>query len=332
MQNPAFLNGFSGGALRDRLRRREARLVLGLAFALAITSLAIVQSVAAERVVRDATGRDVAVGEAKRIVTIGGAVTEIVYALGAGDRIVARDSTSFYPHEALAKPDVGYMRALSAEGVLSTNPDLILAVEGSGPKEAVELLESASVPMVVVPESYSAEGIAEKVRLIAEVLGETEKGEALAGRIDAQFAALASALGKLPEGERKKVVFLMGLTGDKPLAAGSNTAGNAVIGLAGGVNPMASIPGYKPASDEALAAAAPEAIVMMSRHGADVPTPEKVFAVPSLAATPAAASKSLIVMDGLYLLGFGPRTADAARDLAHQLYPDLDLPASSAAN
>ncbi|MCX5513495.1 heme/hemin ABC transporter substrate-binding protein [Kaistia algarum] len=320
------------GSLREHLRRREARLVLGFAVAIAITFGALVQAIAAERTVRDAAGRDVVIGEAKRIVTIGGAVTEIVYALGAADRIVARDSTSFYPKEALEKPDVGYMRALSAEGVLAMKPDLILAVEGSGPKEVIEILEAASVPMVMVPEHYSAEGIAEKVRLIAAVLGEEAKGEALAGDVEQKFAALSTSLAKLPEADRKKVVFLMSITDGRPLAAGSKTAADAIIRLAGGVNPMAAIPGYKPASDEALAAAAPEAVVMMNRPGSEPQTPEKLFAVAALAATPAAASKSLVVMDGLYLLGFGPRTADAARDLAHSLYPGLSLPASTAAN
>lgn len=317
-------------ALRGALRRRDIRLTLGFVVAIAITLGALSQSLAAGRTVTDATGRTVEIGDAKRIVTIGGAVTEIVYALGAEDRIVARDSTSFYPPAAMEKPDVGYMRALSAEGVLSMKPDLILAVEGSGPREAIELLEAASVPMVVVPETYSAEGIAAKVELIAAVLGEEARGKQLAGEIRGRFDALSAALAKLPASERKKTVFLMSIADGKPLAAGSHTAADAIIGLAGGVNPMASIPGYKPASTEALAAAAPDAIVMMNRPGAEPPTAESVFAVPALSTTPAATSKSLVVMDGLYLLGFGPRTADAARDLAHALYPSLVLPEAAA--
>ncbi|MCX5495068.1 ABC transporter substrate-binding protein [Kaistia dalseonensis] len=315
----------------ELLMRRRSQIALGLAFAVAITLGAIAQSSAAERTIRDGAGREVTVGDAKRIVSIGGAVTEIIYALGAGDRVIARDSTSFYPAEVTQKPDVGYMRALSAEGVLSVKPDLIIAVDGAGPKEAIELLEAAAVPMVVVPEHYSAAGIVEKVTLVADVLGEQEKGKALATRIESQFATLDAALAKIPADQRKKAVFLMSLASDKPLAAGSGTAGNAIIGLAGAINPMAGIPGYKPASDEALAAAQPASIIMMNRPGADAPDADKIFAVPALAATPAAASKALIVMDGLYLLGFGPRTADAARDLAHQIYPSLTLPESSAA-
>ena len=313
------------------LRRREVRLALGFIAAAAITIGALSQALAAGPTVRDATGREVDVGAAQRIVTIGGAVTEIVYALGAEDRIVARDSTSFYPAAAQDKPDVGYMRALSAEGVLSVKPDLILAVEGSGPPEVIQLLEAASVPMVVVPETYTADGIAAKVELVAAVLGKEEEGRALADGIRARFAALSDALSGLDEADRKRVVFLMGINDGKPLAAGSGTAADSIIRLAGGTNPMAAIPGYKPASDEALAAAAPQAIVMMRRPGAEPASPEEIFAVPALTTTPAAAAKALVVMDGLYLLGFGPRTADAARDLAHALYPALALPAAATA-
>ena len=101
--------------------------------------------------------------------------------------------------------------------------------------------------------------------------------------------------------------------------------------LAGGINPMGAVEGYKPASDEALVAAAPEVVVMMIGQSGP-PKPETVFDSPALRATPAAKDKALVAMDGLYLLGFGPRTADAARDLAHALYPSLDLPDWPAAN
>lgn len=315
----------------ERFAGRRSQIVFGLAVAVGITLSAIVQTVAAERVIEDATGRSVKIGSTDRIVTIGGDITEIVYALGAGDRIIARDTTSSYPPEANAKPDIGYMRALSAEGVLSVKPDLIIAVEGSGPKDAVDLLESASVPIVIVPEKHSPESIVAKIRLIADILGEAEKGNKMADTLAARFGALEAAIAKIPANERKKAVFLMSLAGGKPMAAGHNTSADAMIGLAGGINPMGSVEGYKPASDEALIAAAPEVVVMMNSQSGP-PKPDVVFDSPSLRATPAATNKALVAMDGLYLLGFGPRTADAARDLAQAIYPSLDLPEWPAAN
>ena len=307
---------------------RQARLALGFAAAVLITLFAIQQSIAAEVSVTDAKGRTVVIGSAERIVSIGGAATEILYALGAADRIVARDSTSLWPREALSKPDVGYSRALAAESVLSMKPDVILAVEGAGPKETMDLLEAAAVPIVILPEPHSPEGIAAKIALIAAVIGAPEKGRALAASVEAKATALAAAIATIPDGERKRAVFLMSLAGDRPLAAGANTAADAMITAAGGRNPFASVDGYKPASAEAMVAAAPESVVMMTRPGADAMTPAAVFALPALAATPAAADQSLVVMDGLYLLGFGPRMPDAARDLAASFYPALALPAA----
>ena len=104
--------------------------------------------------------------DTSRIASVGGSITEIVYALGEEDKLAARDSTSVYPEAALKLPDVGYMRALSPEGVLSVNPTGILAVEGSGPRETIDVLKKASVPFITVPETYDHAGILEKIRVV----------------------------------------------------------------------------------------------------------------------------------------------------------------------
>ena len=92
---------------------------------------------------------------ASAIVSVGGPVTEIIYALGEQDRLVGRDTTSVYPPEANDLPNVGYMRALSAEGVLSLSPDLILARSTSGPPVTLDQLAASSVPIVLVEEQLS---------------------------------------------------------------------------------------------------------------------------------------------------------------------------------
>ncbi|RYE57031.1 MAG: hemin ABC transporter substrate-binding protein, partial [Rhizobiaceae bacterium] len=89
--------------------------------------------------------------DTSRLVTVGGSVTEIVFDLGLGDKVVARDITSFYPDAVNKLPSVGYMRALSPEGVLSVNPSAILMIQGSGPKETIDVLSKASVPLVTIP-------------------------------------------------------------------------------------------------------------------------------------------------------------------------------------
>ncbi len=94
--------------------------------------------------------------DTSRLVSIGGSVTEIVYALGAGDKLVARDQTSSYPEEARKLVDVGYMRRLSPEGVLSVNPTGILMLEGSGPPEALEVLKKLRFRWLLFPKSIPA--------------------------------------------------------------------------------------------------------------------------------------------------------------------------------
>jgi iron complex transport system substrate-binding protein len=159
--------------------------------------------------------------------------------------------------------------------------------------------------------------------MVAAVLGVEEKGEALANHVLAEFAGVRRALAGISQ--PRKVVFVLSLVGGRTLAAGTNTAANAIISLAGAKNVLSGYEGYKQVSDEALTGAAPEAVLAMVGGGQAI-SPDQVFALPAFAATPAGASRRLILMDGLYLLGFGPRTASAVRDLAAQLYPEMKIP------
>lgn len=254
---------------------------------------------------------------AQRIVTLGPDITEIVYALGASDKIVALDRSSKYPADTATKTNVGYRRALSAEGVLALHPDLIIASEDIGPPEVVDVLNQSGVPVLYIPAKNSREGLITKISLIAERLQLQPKGEALTAQVVADFDAAMVYVRNVSEGRGKKVVFFHGLT--KLSGAGRDTAADAFIRHAGGVNPLSVYKGYKAVSEEWLLEAEPDVVLMLS-DGAGGPKPEDVFSVKALQTTPAAKSKALIVLDGPYMLGFGPRTAQAVRILADALY------------
>lgn len=258
--------------------------------------------------------------QAQRIVSIGGTITEILYDLGAQDRIVARDSTSFYPADANSKPDVGYMRQLSAEGILGQKPDLILMEEGSGPPPVLEILKASEVPMVVVPTPPEADKIGQKIRDIGTAVGLSDKADVLAAKTEEGLKAVAADVARIT-GDKKKVLFVLSVSNGRLMAGGADTEAGAIIAMAGGINAAPTINGYKPLSDEAVIAAAPDVILTMSR-GSHAITPEQMFALPAMQTTPAAASKALVAMDGLMLLGFGPRTPEAVRMLAAQIYHD----------
>ncbi|MFN7104238.1 MAG: hemin ABC transporter substrate-binding protein [Pseudorhizobium sp.] len=257
--------------------------------------------------------------EAQRIVSVGGTITEILYALGAQDRITAVDSTSFYPVDAMAKPDVGYMRALSAEGILAQKPDLVLAEEGSGPPPVLDILRASAVPMVMVPTPPTTEGIPQKIRDVGTAVGLEKEAAELAEKTAADLKAVMDEIAAF-DGAKKRVLFVLSLSNGRVMASGADTEAATIIEMAGGINAAPEISGYKPLSDEAVIAAKPDVIVSMER-GDHRLTPEQVFAVPALQTSPAAANQALISMDGLFLLGFGPRTPDAVRALASQLYP-----------
>lgn len=271
--------------------------------------------------VRDAQGRQVTIKNTARIISIGGAITEILYAVGMEDRIVGVDITSLYPARAMKeKPNVGYMRQLSPEGVLGLGPTLVLANDGAGPKEAVTVLESASVPFVRIPDHFTAEGIVERIRLVTAAVGVPARGECLAKEVNAGLSRLSSLRADISKPAR--VIFILSFTDGKATVAGRGTAADGIIKLAGAVNAFSDFEGYKMVSDEAIVNAQADAVLGMKRSNFDM-TPDEVFKYPAFGMTPAAKSKKYISMDGLYLLGFGPRTAQAASDLAHAIYPSL---------
>ncbi|MEM5492397.1 ABC transporter substrate-binding protein [Hoeflea sp. AS16] len=259
--------------------------------------------------------------KAQRVLAIGGAVTEIIYALGEQDRLVGRDSTSTYPPEATALPDVGYIRALSPEGVLSVKPDLILARENNGPREAVEVLKSTGVRWVDIPDDFTLEGIDENITIIARELGVEDKGEALKSKVAADIAKarahLAGVDGKL------RVMFVLALNDDKINTSGTNTAASKIIELAGAENVITAFEGYKQISNEAVINAAPDVILMMNGRGVSADHEAMnalIEAHPALSTTPAVKNGRIIRMDGLLMLGFGPRTGEAITQLAEAFY------------
>ncbi len=290
---------------------------LVLSSGIALTSAAQADGIT----VHDARNREITVTDAARTVSIGGAITEILYALGLESRLVGVDTTSLYPAAALQdKPNVGYMRQVSAEGVLGLNPTLILAIQGAGPRETIDILETAKVPLVLVPDTFTEAGLIEKIKLVGHAMGVDARAACLSAAVGADLAQL----GALRAGVTKpvRVMFVMSLQNGRALVAGRKTAAEEIIQLAGAANAIDDFDGYKVIGDEAIAAARPDVALSIER-GKDSLQAEAIYAHPGFALTPVAANKSFITMDGLYLLGFGPRTAAAARDLSARLYPAL---------
>ncbi|UXN71901.1 ABC transporter substrate-binding protein [Devosia neptuniae] len=256
--------------------------------------------------------------DSSRLVSIGGSLTEIIYALGEEGKLIARDQTATYPEAAAALPDVGYMRQLAPEGVLSVSPSALLVIEGSGPPEALEVLSHAGVEYQTVPESFSHDGILTKVRAVGQALGVPDKAEALANEIDTALKAVEQRTADIAE--RKRVLFVLSAEGGKIQASGTGTAADGIIALAGAVNAIDEYSGYKALTEEAIIEAAPDVILMMDRGGDHSASNADLIGNPAIALTEAGRNHAIIRLDGAYLLGFGPRTAEAVSDLVDALY------------
>ena len=259
------------------------------------------------------------VQDSSRIAVAGGSLTEIIYFLGAEERIVAVDTTSDFPEQERF-PSVGYVRALDAEGLLSMRPTLVLGEDDMGPPETVVALRRLGVPVVRVPEVHSAFGILAKVRCVAAALNLAAAAEAL---IDAKLSPQVEALARLhsERSSRPRAAFLLGLREGAPLGAGRGTSAHGLLSMAGAENVLAGFEGWKPVSTEAMADAAPEHIVMGERGVGDAGGDEQVLAHPALRLTPAGrgSERRLIVVNDMAALGFGPRTLQSALRLALQL-------------
>lgn len=257
---------------------------------------------------------------ADRIVIAGGDLTEIAFALGAGDRVIAVDSTSTYPAETASKAQIGYVRRLSAEGILSLMPDLLIAAHDAGPPTALSQIEATGVPTLQGPSGDDTDVVLAKIRFVADALGKTPEGERLAREVATNLSLVAEKVGKLTN--RPKVLFVLSVDRGTPLVGGAKTSADSIIALAGAENAAKGFDGFKPMSLEAIVEAAPDVVLMMSQHAERSGGVDSVLARPEIALTPAGQNGRAVTMDGMLLLGFGPRTPHAIAELARALHPD----------
>lgn len=246
---------------------------------------------------------------AERIVSIGGDVTQIIYALDAQQELIARDSTSLHPAVVTKLPDVGYMRQLNAEGILALKPTLVIASELAKPALALQQVEQNGVKVVDVTGKTDVSAIAEKIHTIAVTLHREEAGKALQAKIQKQLEAVPA------KPLAVKVLFILAHQGMGTMGAGSGTSADAAIRAAGLQNAMASIQRYQPLSQEGVIASAPQLIVATRDGIRTLGGDDNLWKLPGIALTPAGKNRQLLVVDDMALLGFGIDTPAAIMKL-----------------
>ena len=254
----------------------------------------------------------------ERVISIGGDVTEIIYALGAQQALVARDSTSQQPLQATELPNIGYMRQLNTEGILALKPTLVIASELAQPSLVLQQLEQVGITVVTVTGKPALSVINEKIAVIATALGREKEGQVLQSKLARQLDAVPTH--PLPI----RVLFIMAHTGISAMGAGKGTAADGAIRSTGLQNAMANVTRYQLLTQEGLIAAAPQLLVIgkgsLRRLGGEV----NLWKLPGLAFTPAGKQRHLLVIDDSALLNFGlamPAAMSQLRQAAQTTVP-----------
>lgn len=244
----------------------------------------------------------------KRIVSLNGSVTEIIYAVGSQKELIGVDVTSTYPAAAEKLTNLGHVRKLSVESLLALNPTHVLMLEDEVSPDLKSKLKQAKIELVTFKHPNSLEESKTLVKEVAEWLGKADAAKEINAKIDSDIKSIA----KLPK--KPKVLFVYARGAGTLMVAGEDTPLEKMIVLAGGENAGKGFVDFKPLTSESVIAANPDVILMFT-SGAQSLGPDGIFNVPGVQATTAGKNKALIQMDGQLLSGFGPRVAEAVIEL-----------------
>lgn len=248
----------------------------------------------------------------RRIVSIGGAITEIVFALQANTELVGVDTTSTYPKQAQQLPNVGYARSLSTEGVLALAPDMVIATGEAGPPSVLKQLSATGIPVNILATNYRFDGLLERVKRVGELTGRTRQAAALQQTLTREWQQ--TQIAQRPTG-KVRVLFILSPTPNQIMVAGRETSAQAMLNYAGVANAADQFSGYKPLTPEAVIAAQPDIILTTSQGLAAMGGVAGLLKIPGLMQTPAGRHQRVISLDTMLLLGFGPRLPSAVTEL-----------------
>lgn len=256
---------------------------------------------------------------AQRIVSLNGSNTELLFALGLGDQVVARDDSAIYPPEVTKLPSIGYKYKLSAEGILAARPTLVVGQTDVKPPAVVEQIRAAGVPVELIKEPSSIEEAEQRISKLAAIVGKEEAGKKLLEGLRSDLKTFEARKAELGDKVEKRVLFLY-FRGPKTMfVLGESTPPGAMLKLVGAKNVAGSTREMAPINAEALVAADPEVIVVFTHGLESIGGIAGINRVGGVAETTAGRNKRFVVMDDLYLGGMTNRAGKAALDLLNAL-------------
>jgi iron complex transport system substrate-binding protein len=251
---------------------------------------------------------------AMRMISIGGALTEIVYLLNADTELVGVDTTSIYPLAATRLPNIGYARSLSAEGILALRPTQVLATEDAGPPIVLQQIVDAGIPLTILPSNDQFKGLIDRVSAIGRLVHKTDHAQALASRLHIEWRNTQE---RVSNSKRKiiRVLFVLSQNPSQLMVGGAKTSADAMIAYAGARNAISGFVGFKPLTPEAVIAAHPDVILVTDQGLKAVGGIGGVLRFPGISQTRAGKEQKVVSLEAMYLLGFGPRMPLAVADL-----------------
>ncbi|MFD9438899.1 hemin ABC transporter substrate-binding protein [Streptomyces sp. NPDC060006] len=275
--------------------------------------------------VRSSDGRDVTVEDARRVVPLSGSLSEIVFTLGLGDRVVARDITATFA-QAEKLPVVTRNHDVSAESVLSLKPDLVLAEATTGPAEAMSQIRDAGIPVLVVAPARGLDDVGPRIEAVADALGVGAAGKELTRRSEQRIAAVRKDIPQRTDKPRVAFLYLRG-SASVYLIGGRGSGATSLLEAAGAVDAGAEAglkKDFTAITTEALAQAAPDAILVMSKGLESVGGMDGLVRIPGVAQTPAGMDRRVVSVEDGVLLNYGPRTDQVLKSIVSQLYEDTE--------
>ncbi|MGQ3090088.1 heme/hemin ABC transporter substrate-binding protein [Methylophilus sp.] len=254
----------------------------------------------------------------RRIVSIGGGLTEIIYALGANNELVGVDTTSLYPEAATKLPSVGYARTLSSEGILALAPNHVLATEDAGPPAVLRQINAAGVPVTVLAANDKFEGVLERITRIGTLIDRQPQASQLVEKLKADWQKVREPIlaRKTP---MPRVLFVLSHSPGQIMVGGKGSSAEAMMHYVGAHNAIQGFDGFKPLTPESVIAAQPDVVLFTDQGLGIVGGIDGALKLPGLAQTPAGQKRRIASLEAMFMLGFGPRLPQAVAALDNAL-------------
>lgn len=254
-----------------------------------------------------------------RIVSIGSSITEIIYFLNSQDQIIAIDITSNFPEDAKKFPSVGYIRNLSAEGLLSTNPSIIISEDDIGPKNIIKQIQDTKTELRIIPEEQTLNGIIQKIQCVGNIIGQQKEAEE---KISSEINPVINKIKEIKKEKdlsNIKIMMILSTEGNSTVVAGANTSGDSFIKMLGATNIFESINGWKAVTAETILLKNPDYIIIPEKDLHKQSNVNTISENVILKETNAGKNNGYIIKDGMAILGYGPRTIFTLMDVLNTI-------------